>query len=127
MFEFLLQNPPKPVQAWPPEPPPISVNFTRPNAWADKHFGQWCRNLTLDRHTQCPSGSPFHWYICCGETMTDCCFGIQTWLIIMSFSIFTVIFALLIFTFWLGPSPPPLQKLQIPSDGETPIILSTSG
>nr|CAD2171048.1 unnamed protein product [Meloidogyne enterolobii] len=126
MFEFLLQNPPKPVQAWPPEPPPISINFTRPNAWADKHFGQWCRNLTLDRHTQCPSGSPFHWYICCGETMTDCCFGIQTWLIIMSFSIFTVFFALLIFTFWLGPSPP-LQKLQIPSDGETPIILSTSG
>uniref|UniRef100_A0A914LGW4 Uncharacterized protein n=1 Tax=Meloidogyne incognita TaxID=6306 RepID=A0A914LGW4_MELIC len=51
MFEFLLQNPPKPVQAWPPEPPPISVNFTRPNAWADKLCWHAASNETTSTST----------------------------------------------------------------------------
>ncbi|KAH7714716.1 hypothetical protein AAVH_17915 [Aphelenchoides avenae] len=37
------------------------------------------RSRSEGRQTQCPRGSPFHWYVCCGKDNTECCFGVQTW------------------------------------------------
>ncbi|CAJ0560132.1 unnamed protein product, partial [Mesorhabditis spiculigera] len=31
----------------------------------------------------CPSGSFFHYYNCCGNLNMDCCFALQTWVIVV--------------------------------------------
>ncbi|VDP02177.1 unnamed protein product [Heligmosomoides polygyrus] len=56
----------------------------KPTTWSEKNLGQWCRNFTVNRHTQCPQASAFHQYNCCGEHNTDCCFAIQGWVIIVT-------------------------------------------
>ncbi|GMR42249.1 hypothetical protein PMAYCL1PPCAC_12444 [Pristionchus mayeri] len=33
--------------------------------------------------TACPSSSFFHYYKCCGELNRDCCFNLQTWVIVL--------------------------------------------
>uniref|UniRef100_A0A914GWJ5 Uncharacterized protein n=1 Tax=Globodera rostochiensis TaxID=31243 RepID=A0A914GWJ5_GLORO len=102
-MDFLFQRPPKPLQYW-PEPPPAPSDFVKPRNFAEKHFGQWCRNLTLDRHVQCPKASPFHWYICCGDDGTDCCFGIQTWAYVVFGSLALIFSIATVFWLYLGPT-----------------------
>uniref|UniRef100_A0A7E4VZW5 Transmembrane protein 213 n=1 Tax=Panagrellus redivivus TaxID=6233 RepID=A0A7E4VZW5_PANRE len=65
-----------------PELPP---DYVKPTTFKEKHWGQWCRNFTTARHTQCPQGSFFHWYTCCGADNTECCIGIQTTFIVIFF------------------------------------------
>ncbi|KAI1708821.1 protein SUP-1 [Ditylenchus destructor] len=74
-------------------------DFQRPKRWKDKNFGQWCRNLTINRHTQCPPASPFHWFVCCGESGVECCGGIQTWAYFVFGSLFMSAF--IIFSFYV--------------------------
>jgi hypothetical protein len=31
----------------------------------------------------CPDGSVFHYYNCCGTLYSDCCFMLQTWVIVV--------------------------------------------
>ncbi|KAL3075588.1 hypothetical protein niasHS_006342 [Heterodera schachtii] len=102
-MDFFFQSPPKPLQFW-PNPPPVPANFARPQTFREKHFGQWCRNLTLDRHIQCPRASPFHWYICCGDDGTECCFGIQSWVYVIFGSLAMVFFMAALFWLYLGPT-----------------------
>ncbi|KAI3414023.1 hypothetical protein GPALN_011489 [Globodera pallida] len=102
-MDFLFQRPPKPLQYW-PEPPPAPSDFVKPRNFAEKHFGQWCRNLTLDRHVQCPKASPFHWYICCGDDGTECCFGIQTWAYVVFGSLALIFSIATVFWLYLGPT-----------------------
>lgn len=33
--------------------------------------------------TQCPDGSAFHYYECCGNLYNDCCLRLQTWVIVV--------------------------------------------
>ena len=109
----------------------MPADFERPARWADKHFGQWCRNISMNKETQCPSGTPFHWYICCGEGMADCCFGIQTWVIIIFGSLFMVLLAVLLFALWLGPPTKNEQRLKTAintiADGAAPMIKPENG
>jgi hypothetical protein len=95
---------------------------------------------------------PFHWYICCGEGMADCCFGIQTWVIIIfgslfmvcmffalfrlnllifSFSKCQVLLAVLLFALWLGPPTKNEQRLKTAintiADGAAPMIKPENG
>ncbi|GMR36517.1 hypothetical protein PMAYCL1PPCAC_06712, partial [Pristionchus mayeri] len=64
---------------WPnPEDLPPSLK-PKPRDWSEKNLGQWCRNFTMDRHTQCELGSAFHRFDCCGEDGSECCFVLQGW------------------------------------------------
>ncbi|CAD5212043.1 unnamed protein product [Bursaphelenchus okinawaensis] len=81
-----LFDEPKPLAVW--EDPVPSPNVPKPVKWTDKNFGQWCRNFTSGSHFQCPQGSPFHWYYCCGTSMTECCAAPQTWTIVVFGSLF---------------------------------------
>ncbi|VDL63495.1 unnamed protein product [Nippostrongylus brasiliensis] len=68
------------------------LNRPKPTTWSEKNLGQWCRNFTVNEHTQCPQASVFHQYNCCGEHETECCFAIQGWVIILgSFSTFVLV------------------------------------
>ncbi|KAH7708163.1 Protein C08H9.15 [Aphelenchoides avenae] len=69
---------PRPLSVW-EDLPRMPESFERPKSYDEKNFGQWCRNMTTNTQTQCPRGSPFHWYVCCGKDNTECCFGVQTW------------------------------------------------
>uniref|UniRef100_A0A915EW75 Uncharacterized protein n=1 Tax=Ditylenchus dipsaci TaxID=166011 RepID=A0A915EW75_9BILA len=71
-----FQKPPQPLVVW-PATVPKQENLERPKTYDEKNFGQWCRNFTVNRHTQCPEASPFHWFVCCGEDGIECCGGIQ--------------------------------------------------
>ncbi|CAB3411381.1 unnamed protein product [Caenorhabditis bovis] len=76
-------------------------SLVKPKNWAEKNLGQWCRNFTVNIHTQCPQASAFHQFDCCGPHETDCCFAIQGWVIVYgavigSCSIITLIFSLLL-------------------------------
>ncbi|KAM3725068.1 Protein SUP-1 [Dirofilaria immitis] len=31
----------------------------------------------------CPEGSAFHYYDCCGTLYNECCFHLQTWLVVV--------------------------------------------
>ncbi|KJH42601.1 hypothetical protein DICVIV_11401 [Dictyocaulus viviparus] len=53
------------------------LNRPKPTNWNEKNLGQWCRNFTVNQHTQCPQASPFHQFDCCGTHNTECCFAIQ--------------------------------------------------
>ncbi|KAK6740057.1 hypothetical protein RB195_008495 [Necator americanus] len=33
--------------------------------------------------TRCPDSSVFHYYKCCGDLNKDCCFNLQTWVIVV--------------------------------------------
>ncbi|CAJ0600205.1 unnamed protein product [Cylicocyclus nassatus] len=33
--------------------------------------------------TKCPESSVFHYYKCCGDLNKDCCFNLQTWVIVV--------------------------------------------
>uniref|UniRef100_A0A914VVA3 Uncharacterized protein n=1 Tax=Plectus sambesii TaxID=2011161 RepID=A0A914VVA3_9BILA len=33
--------------------------------------------------TRCPDSSAFHYYKCCGDLNKDCCFNLQTWVIVV--------------------------------------------
>ncbi|CAI4226576.1 unnamed protein product [Auanema sp. JU1783] len=55
----------------------------KPRNWREKHLGQWCRNFTIHKHTQCPEATMFHEYHCCGDTSTECCFAVQGWLYVV--------------------------------------------
>jgi hypothetical protein len=43
--------------------------------------------------TRCPDGSPFHYYRCCGDVSTECCFTPQMWLIAVLFIIVLLMIA----------------------------------
>ncbi|CAI5440887.1 unnamed protein product [Caenorhabditis angaria] len=82
-----------------------STNTTRaairPKNWSEKNLGQWCRNLSVNQHTQCPQASAFHQFDCCGPSETECCFAIQGWVIIIltiiaACSTITLIFTILL-------------------------------
>ncbi|CAD5216283.1 unnamed protein product [Bursaphelenchus xylophilus] len=77
---------PRPLTVW--EDPVPAPDSPKPLTWSDKSFGQWCRNFTSEEHFQCPQGSPFHWYYCCGPSMTQCCAAPQTWTIVVFGSLF---------------------------------------
>ncbi|KAK6736594.1 hypothetical protein RB195_019346 [Necator americanus] len=55
----------------------------KPTKWSEKNLGQWCRNFTVNQHTQCPQASVFHQFDCCGRHNTECCFAIQGWLVVL--------------------------------------------
>jgi hypothetical protein len=38
---------PKPLAIW---EDPMPTNIRRPTSWAEKSFGQWCRNFTMNRY-----------------------------------------------------------------------------
>uniref|UniRef100_A0A914CC49 Uncharacterized protein n=1 Tax=Acrobeloides nanus TaxID=290746 RepID=A0A914CC49_9BILA len=61
----------------------ISNDQPKPKTWTEKNYGQICRNFTINRHIQCPEGSFIHWYVCCGADNTECCFGIQSWALVV--------------------------------------------
>uniref|UniRef100_A0A8R1HPL5 CX domain-containing protein n=1 Tax=Caenorhabditis japonica TaxID=281687 RepID=A0A8R1HPL5_CAEJA len=68
--------------------PVLDRNTTRsthvkPRNWSEKNLGQWCRNFTVNQHTQCPQASAFHQFDCCGPNETDCCFALQGWVIVI--------------------------------------------
>uniref|UniRef100_A0AC35F3U2 Uncharacterized protein n=1 Tax=Panagrolaimus sp. PS1159 TaxID=55785 RepID=A0AC35F3U2_9BILA len=65
------------------ELPHLPEEYKKPQTWKEKNFGQWCRNFTVGVHRQCPHGSFIHWYNCCGENNTECCFGIQTTFLVL--------------------------------------------
>ncbi|GMT14921.1 hypothetical protein PFISCL1PPCAC_6218 [Pristionchus fissidentatus] len=67
------------ILIWPnPQDLPPSLK-PKPKDWSEKNMGQWCRNLTTDRHTQCSLGSIAHRYDCCGDDGSECCFVMQGW------------------------------------------------
>nr|CDJ81217.1 Hypothetical protein CBG13227 [Haemonchus contortus] len=41
--------------------------------------------------TRCPDSSVFHYYKCCGDLNKDCCFNLQTWVIVV-LAVIAVIF-----------------------------------
>lgn len=43
----IFHDPPKPLAVW-QDPFPMPETFQRPIEWNKKHFGQWCRNFTID-------------------------------------------------------------------------------
>lgn len=60
-YSFVMfHDPPKPLDVW-LRPVQVADDVSRPASWQTKSFGQWCRNMTIDRHMQCPEASPFHW------------------------------------------------------------------
>ncbi|KAI6183943.1 hypothetical protein M3Y97_00543000 [Aphelenchoides bicaudatus] len=83
---------PRPLVIW-PDPMPSNK---KPTTWSEKNFGQWCRNFSMNSHTQCPEGSSLHWYYCCGEMNTECCVGIQNWAVVIfgSFIILGIVIAI---------------------------------
>ncbi|KAJ1372508.1 hypothetical protein KIN20_034679 [Parelaphostrongylus tenuis] len=71
----------------------------KPTSWSEKNLGQWCRNFTVNQHTQCPEASLFHQFDCCGVNNTNCCFAIQGWVfVVVSFA---SIAAIVSFSFYL--------------------------
>ncbi|VDO26441.1 unnamed protein product [Haemonchus placei] len=64
------------------------LKMPKPTTWKEKNLGQWCRNFTVNQHTQCREASAFHQYNCCGVHNTDCCFAIQGWVSCNYFSQF---------------------------------------
>uniref|UniRef100_A0A0N4ZBG4 Tetraspanin-8-like n=1 Tax=Parastrongyloides trichosuri TaxID=131310 RepID=A0A0N4ZBG4_PARTI len=80
---------------------PFNKNLPRPLTYDDKNFGQWCRNFTINRHVQCPEASPIHWYVCCGATGTDCCFGLQTHIYLIGGGLIFVITIIAIYSIYL--------------------------
>ncbi|XGW08511.1 hypothetical protein V3C99_011105, partial [Haemonchus contortus] len=60
------------------------LKMPKPTTWKEKNLGQWCRNFTVNQHTQCREASAFHQYNCCGVHNTDCCFAIQGWVILVA-------------------------------------------
>uniref|UniRef100_A0A915BRJ8 Uncharacterized protein n=1 Tax=Parascaris univalens TaxID=6257 RepID=A0A915BRJ8_PARUN len=46
-----------------------------------KDGAMWCPVALVG--TQCPSSSIFHYYKCCGTANKDCCFNLQTWVIVV--------------------------------------------
>uniref|UniRef100_A0A0K0CY21 WAP domain-containing protein n=1 Tax=Angiostrongylus cantonensis TaxID=6313 RepID=A0A0K0CY21_ANGCA len=55
------------------------ISRPKPTSWSEKSLGQWCRNFTVNEHTQCPEASLFHQFDCCGGNNTECCFALQGW------------------------------------------------
>lgn len=43
----IFHDPPKPLAVW-QDPFPMPETFQRPLKWNKKHFGQWCRNFTIN-------------------------------------------------------------------------------
>ncbi|PIC43255.1 hypothetical protein B9Z55_004053 [Caenorhabditis nigoni] len=72
--------------------------IVRPKNWAEKNLGQWCRNFTVNEHTQCPQASAFHQFDCCGQHETECCFAIQGWVIVILIIVGTCASIVLIFS-----------------------------
>ncbi|VDN08172.1 unnamed protein product [Thelazia callipaeda] len=64
-------------EIWPDVVSNDREEYPKPTSWANKNYGQWCRNQTIGRHIQCQMGSVLHLYTCCGETGTECCFQLQ--------------------------------------------------
>uniref|UniRef100_A0A0R3RWU3 CX domain-containing protein n=1 Tax=Elaeophora elaphi TaxID=1147741 RepID=A0A0R3RWU3_9BILA len=85
------------VEIWPDPVDDGRENYPKPTTWSNKHYGQWCRNRTVNRYMQCPMGSAFHYYSCCGETGTECCFRLQPTVVAYLVSIVIVIIISLIF------------------------------
>ncbi|VDN23437.1 unnamed protein product [Gongylonema pulchrum] len=56
-----------------------------------KDGATWCPVPVVG--TQCPSPSIFHYYKCCGTANKDCCFNLQTWVIVVLAVIAVVILA----------------------------------
>uniref|UniRef100_A0A8L7SXQ4 Uncharacterized protein n=1 Tax=Brugia malayi TaxID=6279 RepID=A0A8L7SXQ4_BRUMA len=65
------------TEIWPDPVDDGREKYPKPTTWANKHYGQWCRNRTISKYIQCPMGSALHYYSCCGETDTECCFRLQ--------------------------------------------------
>uniref|UniRef100_A0A0K0ES73 CX domain-containing protein n=1 Tax=Strongyloides stercoralis TaxID=6248 RepID=A0A0K0ES73_STRER len=80
---------------------PFNKNLPRPLTYDDKNFGQWCRNFTTNQHVQCPEASPIHWYVCCGPSGTDCCFGLQTHIYVLGGGFVLVLFIIALYSLYL--------------------------
>ncbi|CAG9533717.1 unnamed protein product [Cercopithifilaria johnstoni] len=89
------------AEIWPDPVDNGKENYPKPTTWSNKNYGQWCRNRTLSRYIQCPMGSTFHYYSCCGETATECCFRLQPTIVAYLLSLLFVIVVSLIFYFLL--------------------------
>ncbi|EFO22154.1 hypothetical protein LOAG_06337 [Loa loa] len=46
-----------------------------------KDGATWCPVPVIG--TQCPASSIFHYYKCCGTANKECCFNLQTWVIVV--------------------------------------------
>ncbi|CAG9538167.1 unnamed protein product [Cercopithifilaria johnstoni] len=46
-----------------------------------KDGSTWCPVPVVG--TQCPTSSIFHYYKCCGTANKECCFNLQTWVIVV--------------------------------------------
>ncbi|KAL6736717.1 hypothetical protein Aduo_007037 [Ancylostoma duodenale] len=69
---------------WPdPVNDEAKLSRPKPTTWKEKNLGQWCRNFTVNQHVQCPQASVFHQFDCCGQHLTECCFAIQGWVIVL--------------------------------------------
>uniref|UniRef100_A0AC35U026 CX domain-containing protein n=1 Tax=Rhabditophanes sp. KR3021 TaxID=114890 RepID=A0AC35U026_9BILA len=80
---------------------PSDKNVPRPKTHLQKDYGQWCRNFTINQHVQCPEASPLHWYVCCGESGTECCFGIQTPMYVIIGGLLCVAIIVALYSFFL--------------------------
>ncbi|KAM3718345.1 Protein SUP-1 [Dirofilaria immitis] len=86
------------TEIWPDPVNDGREKYPKPTTWSNKHYGQWCRNHTINRYTQCPMGSAFHYYSCCSETGVECCFRLQPTIIAyLSSALFLVIISLIFY------------------------------
>ncbi|TKR78200.1 hypothetical protein L596_019048 [Steinernema carpocapsae] len=58
-----------------------AAEVTLEDATTTKDGAEWCPVPLAG--TRCPSGSIFHYYKCCGNLNSDCCFNLQVWVIIV--------------------------------------------
>ncbi|CAJ0942395.1 unnamed protein product, partial [Mesorhabditis belari] len=56
------------------------IKDTISDVTSTKGGAEWC---PVFGGTQCPSSSFVHYYNCCGTLNKDCCFALQTWVIVV--------------------------------------------
>ncbi|KAI6176771.1 hypothetical protein M3Y97_00834900 [Aphelenchoides bicaudatus] len=55
---------------------------------------KWCPAPKIG--VRCPESSVFHFYRCCGDTLSQCCFQVQVWVVVLLIALGVVLFSSLL-------------------------------